>query len=198
MGPRSNAADAAQRAAGKGATYASHAYLPFNIPGYATLAYELLEQLGQPPGTVVMPVGQGGLFLGIVRGFENLFNNGLIQKMPKLVGVQALACAPLWTLYAHGSIGLELSGEVPTIAEGIRVRYPVRGDAVIRACSDFGAELLAVEEAEILPGSDKLAKSGFYVELTSAVVWNALEQGLSRWEEPVVAVLTGNGLKTAC
>jgi len=197
MGSRSNTAEAVQRVADKGAIYASHAYLPFNLPGYATLAYELIEQLGGGLGTIVLPVGQGGLFLGLARGFKNLLKSGMILKVPKLVGVQALACAPLWTLYAYGSAGFEIAGEVPTIAEGIRVRYPVRGDAVMQVCTEFEAELLPVEETEILLGRDNLARSGFYVEPTSAVVWNALEQGVSRWEEPIVAVLTGSGLKTS-
>lgn len=196
MGPRSNAAEAAMREADQGAVYASHAHLPHNIPGYATLAYELVEQLGTQPGTVVLPVGQGGLFLGLVRGFLNLMDNGIIQKVPKLIGVQALACAPLWTLYAYGSVAFGLSGEAPTIAEGIRVRYPVRGDAIVQLGSDYGAEFLAVEEDEILSGREKLAHLGFYVEPTSAVVWNALKQGISKWEQPVVVVLTGNGLKS--
>lgn len=196
IGPRSNAAEAVQRVASEGVVYASHAHLPFNIPGYATLAYELVEQLGKVPGTVVLPVGQGGLLLGLSRGFDNLLKQGMIESVPKLIGVQALACAPLWTLYAYGTVGLGLAGEVPTIAEGIRVLRPVRGDAIMHVCTDHDAELLSVEESEILPGRDNLAKRGFYVEPTSAVVWNALKQGVSKWPEPIVAILTGSGLKT--
>lgn len=197
LGPRSNASEAVQRAADKGAIYASHAYMPFNLPGYATLAYELVEQLGEAPGTVILPVGQGGLFLGLARGFNNLISSGIIQKMPKLVGVQALACAPLWALFSYGNAGFGMSGEAPTLAEGIKVRFPVRGDAVLRVCDAYGAELLVVDEEMILPGRSQLAHRGFYVEPTSAVVWDALSQGMSRWMDPIVAVLTGNGLKTS-
>ena len=49
-GPRANAAEAVRKAAESGQVYASHAYLPFNIPGYATCAYEIVEQLGRAPG----------------------------------------------------------------------------------------------------------------------------------------------------
>jgi threonine synthase len=196
MGPRSNAAEAALHAADKGAVYGSHAYLPFNIPGYATLAYELVEQLGRAPGTVVVPVGQGGLFLGLLRGFMNLVKGGVIERIPKLIGVQALACAPLWTLFAYGSVAFGLSGEVPTVAEGIRVRYPVRGDVIMRLSAAYGLEFIAVDEEKIIAGRDRLAQLGFYIEPTSAVVWDALEQGISGWNDPVVAILTGSGLKT--
>jgi len=57
-GPRSNAAKAVQQAAEQGVVYASHAYLPHDVFGYATIAYELFDQLGEVPGTVIAPVGQ--------------------------------------------------------------------------------------------------------------------------------------------
>ena len=195
-GSRSKVSEAIQREADRGTPYASHAYLPFNLPGYATLSYELVEQLGDMPGTVVLPVGQGGLFLGLALGFKNLLKSGVSKRLPKLIGVQALSCAPLWTLFAYGGIGHSLAGEVDTVAEGIKVRYPIRGDAVIRTCTELDAQLLAVDEVDILPGRDELARRGFYVEPTSAVVWNALKLGITQWEKPIVVILTGSGLKS--
>jgi threonine synthase len=62
--------------------YGSHAYLPFNIPGYATASYELVEQLGDVPGTIIMPAGQGGLLLGVGRGFRAMQAAGYISRMP--------------------------------------------------------------------------------------------------------------------
>ncbi len=167
-GPRSNAAQAVIQAAEKGTAYASHAYLPFNLPGYATVAYEIYEQLGQAPGTLVSPVGQGGLLLGASRGFAALKKAGLIRNLPRLVGVQARACAPLWALSSYGPDGLAWVTEAPTLAEGVRVRYPLRGDAVLKAVEESGGQFLVVDEADILPGRDQLARRGFYVEPTSA------------------------------
>lgn len=196
-GPRTNAAQAARSEAQAGSTYASHAYLPFNIPGYATLAYEIVDQLGKAPGAVILPAGQGGLILGVKRGFETLVNAGGIEKLPALVGVQARACAPLWALATYGASGLQWVSEGPTVAEGIRVRYPVRGDAVIRAVEASGGFFLAVDEEEILHGRDELAHRGLYVENTSAVVWKALALVSGKVPEPIVAVLTGSGLKNS-
>jgi threonine synthase len=198
MGPRSNATEAVRRAASGGAVYASHASLPHNLPGYATLAYELFEQLSGPPGTVVAPVGQGGLLLGIGRGFASLQSAGLISRLPRLVGVQARACAPLWALFSFGGAGLGWAAEGPTLAEGIRVRSPLRGDALLKKIAESGGTVLAVDEEEILPGQDALARGGFYVEPTSAVVWGALHAlftGSPDTPEPVVVVLTGSGFK---
>jgi threonine synthase len=196
LGPRSNAATAAQKAASQGAVYASHAYLPYNLPGYATLAYELYEQLGQAPGTLVIPVGQGGLLLGAARGFEALQAAGLISRIPHLVGVQARACSPLWALFSYGAEGLMWSTEGQTLAEGIQVSQPVRGDAVMRSVENSGGAFVAVDEQDIVTGRDHLARRGLYVEATSAVIWSALAQLNPSFPDPIVAALTGSGLKS--
>ena len=65
------------------------------------------------------------------------------------------------------------------------MRFPVRGDAVMQMMADQDGLLLAVDEPDILPGRDQLARLGFYVEPTSAIVWNALHRSpqscLIRW-----------------
>lgn len=176
--------------------YASHAYLPFNIPGYATIAYELYEQLGEPPGTIISPVGQGGLLLGIGRGFEAMHTAGYISKMPMLVGVQAELCAPLWAVSTYGQLDFRMISNEETIAEGIRVKYPVRGDEVLNTVKNCNGRFLTVSEEEIIEGRKQLAKNGLFVEHTSAVVWSAWKKTLGTLPEPVIGILTGSGLKT--
>lgn len=196
-GPRSNAAEAVLKAVEEGAVYASHAYLPFNIPGYATAAYEIYEQLGQLPGSVIVPAGQGGLALGLRRGFDAI--KAATEKTgggPLLFAVQARACAPLWAVSQYGAAGLGWVTEGQTLAEGVRVSKPLRGDAVLQAVETSGGGFLAVDEGAILRGRDELAGRGFYVEPTSAIVWDALEQVATQAPEPVVVVLTGSGLKS--
>jgi threonine synthase len=195
LGPRSNAAEAVRRAADQGEVYASHAYLPQGIPGFSVVAYELLEQLGKAPGTVVSPVGQGSLLLGVGYGFQALKNAGLIDELPILVGVQALACAPLWAVSVNGPMGLNWVTEGETLAEGVRIRNPLRGDELLRMVALTQGLFVAVDEENILPGRDHLAKKGFYVEPTSAIVWNALEQVVDSLRDPIVVLLTGSGLK---
>jgi len=202
MGPRSNAAKAVLRLVEAGGesgepapAYASHAYLPFNLPGYATLAYELVDQMGGAPGSLVLPVGQGGLLLGVGRGFQALGAAGVIDRLPVLVGVQARACAPLWALYTYGPAGLGWAAEAPTLAEGIRVLQPLRGDAVLNCIAAHQGIVVAVDEEEIIPGREQLAHRGLFVEPTSAVVWGALAQLVGKVPEPIAVVLTGTGLK---
>lgn len=194
-GARSRAAEMAQAAAEADIPYASHAWLPFNLPGYATLAYELVEQLGEAPGSVLLPVGQGGLLLGLARGFEALLNAGQIRQHPRLIGIQAEACAPLVAVHRLGPLALQWVRENPTLAEGVRVRAPLRADKVLQAIAASGGELLAIREEDILPARDALAQRGLYVEPTSALVWAGLAETVRRLPEPIVLILTGAGYK---
>jgi threonine synthase len=194
-GSRSDVSEAIRKVAETGAAYASHAYLPFNLPGYATAAYEIVEQLGKMPGTVVVPAGQGGMLIGMARGFDNLRIGDKSNKKPKMIGVQAHACAPLWALYAAGGKEPEPVEEHQTLAEGVRVRNPLRKDTILAAVAASGGAIYVVEENEILPACDALARLGFYVEPTSAIVWAALARVCDKFPDPVVVILTGSGLK---
>lgn len=176
--------------------YASHAYLPFNLFGYATMAIEILEQLGEGPGTVILPAGQGGCLLGVYYGFKTLFEEGKIPHIPSLIGVQALACAPLWATFEYGPNGLQWVAEGNTVAEGIRIKYPVRGDEVLQVINSSGGKIYAVDEEEIIQAGKNLAHRGILVEPTSAVVEAVLQRHVHEFKPPIVAVLTGSGLKT--
>jgi threonine synthase len=194
-GPRSNASLAVQQEAESGTTYASHVHQPYVIPGYATAAYEILEQIGAGPGSVIVPAGQGSNLLGIARGFEALFNAGEIDQKPQMVGVQSMACAPLWAATQIDLIGDFKIKEGDTIAEGIRILKPLRREQVLAAVESSNGKMVVVEEQDILPGRNELARRGFHVEPTSAVVWPALTKHIEQLREPVVVILTGSGLK---
>jgi threonine synthase len=195
-GPRIEASKAVQRRAEAGAVYASHAHQPHVLSGMGTLAYELYESLGQAPGAVVLPLGQGTLLLGIERGFRTLMQDGSIEKIPKLIGVQASVCSPFQDLFERGEIGEADAYTGHTVAEGVRIARPLRAEAVAQAIRKSGGTVLVVEEEQIKEGRDAFASRGFYLEPTAAIVWGALLQGLEGWPDPVVAILTGSGLKT--
>lgn len=194
-GPRSNAAAAVRQEAESGVTYASHVHQPFVLPGYATAAYEIYEQLGSPPGSIIVPAGQGSFLLGIWRGFKALFDAGEISYLPKMVGVQSTACSPLWSAMQPGPSEQDEVQEGATVAEGIRIMNPLRKAEVIAAVRTSAGKMVAVQEERIPPGRDDLAKRGMHVEPTSAVAWAALLDNISELAEPVVVVLTGSGLK---
>jgi threonine synthase len=195
-GPRSATSEAVQEEAASGAIYASHAYLPHGLAGMATVAYELYEQLGTAPGSVIMPVGQGSLLLGVYRGFNAMLDADVIDRVPQIVGVQAVACAPLHTRFMAGPEALEEVREGETIAEGIRILRPHRADAIMEAVISSSGRIIAVDEDAIRIGHAALGRLGVFVEPTSAVVWPALHEVLDELSKPVVAVLTGSGFKS--
>ena len=194
-GPRSQAAAAVLAAVEQGAVYASHVYQPHALGGYATIAYEIFEQLGRRPGSIIAPVGHGSLLLGLSLGFEALMRHGRIEHLPLLFGVQAAACAPVWAVFHGGAAALTLVAEGETLAEGIRVRTPLRGDEVLRAIERSQGAMTIVEDDRIEAAQQQLAAAGIDLEPTSAVVWPALDDLAAALEPPVVAVLTGAGWK---
>jgi threonine synthase len=196
LGARSVVAEKAQAAAAQGMSYASHAYLPQVLPGYATIAYEIFNELGKMPGVVIAPVGQGNLLYAIGLGFKAIQSAFHLDRIPVLIGVQAQACAPLWAVYTYGPTGLGWVSEAPTIAEGVRIHHPVRGDMVLQIVQESLGSFFAVDEPQILEGRNQLARRGFYVEPTSALIWEPLNKLIAQMPEPVVAILTGSGLKT--
>jgi threonine synthase len=192
-GPRAHASEAALQEAEAGAVYASHAFLPHGLAGMATLAFELVEQLGRAPGTVITPVGQGTLYLGVHRGFKALNRAGRIDQLPAMVGVQSNACAPVWSAWSGSEWQPD---EVDTLAEGIRIAQPLRMASLLDAAEESDGGFEVVDDDSIRRGLAELGRVGVFVEPTSAVVWEVLERADDRWPGPWVAVLTGSGMKS--
>jgi len=194
-GSRLDVAYEVQRKADGGEVYASHAYLPFNMVGYATAAYEIFEQMDEKvPGTIIVPAGQGGFLMGLFHGFNQL-RIAINIPLPRIIGVQVASCAPLSKSFRNGPGGCDTATITPTCAEGVNVPDPIRREEVIQAVKACGGGFQTVDEAFILPGRDNLARLGLYVEPTSAIVWSVLENASEEWTDPIVVLLTGSGYK---
>jgi threonine synthase len=191
-GPRSAAAEAVSAEVDSGAVYASHAWMPFGMAGIATIAYELFEQLGQVPGTIIAPAGHASLVLGILRGFKALQKARQIDRLPVIIAVQSSACAPVWAAWNQLAPPVV---EGTTLAEGVRVLKPVRMTALINELDRDRDLVLAFDEEPIRAARTELAQRGIDVEPTSALVWCGLAGSGKKLPEPIVLVLTGSGLK---
>jgi threonine synthase len=179
--------------------YASHSWNPFFFQGTKTWAFEVCEQLGwRAPDTVVLPVGNGTLLLGAAIGFQELFQAGVTHSMPKLVGVQSEACAPLWLAYREGMHTLPSIEKRDTLAEGIAIAEPVRGPQLLEAVRATGGSFITVNDTEVKQSLTAICKQGFYIEPTSAATTAGLEKYLqtAAWDELIVSVFTGHGLKS--
>lgn len=185
-------------AAAETSYYASHSWNPFFFHGTKTWAYEVVEQLGwQAPDTVILPAGNGTLLLGAAIGFAELRQAGLIRQMPKLVGVQAAACAPLAETARRGGNQRVTIQPGDTLAEGIAIAEPVRGDQIIEAVRASGGEWISVSETDITASLGAMMRQGFFIEPTSAAVTAAVLQYTQKAprDERIVSVFSGHGLK---
>lgn len=179
--------------------YASHSWNPFFLHGTKTFAFEVCEQLGwRAPDTVILPAGNGTLLLGAVIGFQELLAVGIISRLPRLIAVQAAACAPLYRAWQEGRGQSEAPEEHrPTMAEGIAIANPIRGPQILAAVRASGGAFLSVGEDEIAAALDAMCRAGFYIEPTAAAtaagVFQYVRQAAA--DEIIVSAFTGHGLK---
>lgn len=203
-GPRGGATKAAREYADdQEIAYASHNESPYFVAGLRTLAYEIAEDRGfDVPDHVVVPLGGGGLFLGLCRGFSELRKLGWIARVPRVHAVQAAACAPIAQAFA---MGLPAPVEIEpgeSVAEGVLIAWPPRGREILAELGACGGAAVAVPDEATLFAQEELArKEGLYVEPTSAVAVAALPALIARGAihpgEEVIVPLTGTGLKGA-
>jgi threonine synthase len=196
-GTREDTAQAALRAAEK-TYYASHAWNPFFFQGTKTFAFEVSEQLcWKPPDTVILPVGNGTLLLGAHIGFRELLQAGIIDRLPRIIGVQAENCAPLYHPYQQNVAEVTPVDTIETLAEGIAIARPVRGRQILDAIRQTRGQILAVSEVEIGKALGEVCRQGYYIEPTSAATIAGVTQYLpgSSQGEVIVSVFTGHGLK---
>ena len=178
--------------------YASHNMSPYFIEGTKTFAYELLEDLPTPPRHIVMPVGNGSLFIGAWKGFQELLDTGAIAEVPRFHCVQATAVMPV--VAAHTGRSWSPQQASRTVAGGIAVADPPRLKQTLRVLSTTDGVALAVEDEATLRWQRLLAEAeGIYAEPTSAAAFAGLEALVKRGEigaeETVVVPITGFGLK---
>ncbi len=200
-GARMNATQALFNALDSKVVYASHAYNPIYLMGQQTVAWEVWEQLNfEVPDWVVVPVGQGGHLLGYYEGFRALKQVGQINKLPGIIAVQPQRLAPIcdaidkdWQEWQAVS-----APATPSAAEGLAITHPVRWKHILRAIRESGGFCVRVSEEQIITAQRDMAKQGFFIEPTSAVVPAALEEVYRKIGngQRIVISLTGNGLKS--
>jgi threonine synthase len=185
--------------AAKSTTFASHAWSPYFVLGNITAGFEIWEQtLPNCPDAIVVPVGHGGIFLGIARGFQLLKEAMLIDKLPRMFAIQSEKIDPLVQAFEAGAetvTRVDESGR--SIADGIMVNWPVLGKEVLKAIRESGGAAFRVSDEAISQAQAALWRKGFTAEASSSATVAALPQVMATLgqEARVVCILTGNDLK---
>jgi len=197
MGSREDVAGATLIAAQQ-TYYASHSWNPFFFHGTKTFAYEVCEQLGwKAPDSVVLPAGNGTLIIGCYIGFTDLLKASLIDKMPKIIAVQSINCSPLAVAFAQNKTMYNEVITQPTLAEGIAIAKPLRGNQMMEYVRKSKGHFIVVTEAEIKSAWLECAQKGFYIEPTSAATIAGLKKYMEGYpNEQIISLFSGHGLKS--
>ena len=175
---------------------------PFTTEGKKTVALEIAEQLGwRAPDVVAVSVGDGSIISGIYKGFYDLLQLGWIDKLPRLLGVQAEGSAVLANAWRAGLAPAAITRRaVSTIADSISAELPRDRSKAIRAVRETQGAFVTVSDAHILEAIPLLARlCGVFAEPAAAAaaagVEHALAAGIIDRDEEICLVSTGNGLK---
>jgi len=172
---------------------------PFTREGKKTCAFELCEQLGwKVPDQVYVPVGDGNIISGMWKGFTDLRALGLIEKLPRLVAVQAEGSNAVQRACDGDGVIRPVSGR--TLADSISVSLPRDGRAAVRAVRQSNGFAIRVSDAEILAAIPALARGcNVFAEPAAAAAFAGLKKAAAAGRIPgracVVILVTGNGLK---
>ena len=198
-GSRDHCADVCRaKVAEEGAYYANHVYNPFFYEGTKTYIYEVYEQLHRIPAHLVIPVGNGTLFLGAMKALEELEKAGCIQSFPQIIALQAEPCDPLLQAMEQGLDDPARVMPRPTIAEGIAIGQPMRGREILAYARRHRVRFVHAPEDSILAARAFLARKGIYIEHTTAANYAAYLHYVALYGPTPDTLITmcGAGLKS--
>ena len=177
-------------------------YNPYMTEGKKTVSYEIWEQLGhRVPDVVVVSVGDGSIIGGVHKGFEDLRRLGWTDRIPRLIGAQAVGSSYLaeaWKLGEDLTVKPPIRAE--TVADSISADLPRDRFKAMAAVMETDGAFVEVSDSQILSALVTLGQRlGVFAEPAAAAslagLTEARRQGWVEEGERVVAISTGNGLK---
>jgi threonine synthase len=187
-------------------------YNPFTAEGKKTAAFEICEQLTyavgavrepplqwEVPDAVFVSVGDGNIISGLHRGFQDLYELGWIERVPRLYGVQSYGSAAIYNAFTSGTEDIK-PVKADTLADSISVDQPRDGLRAVRAATQTGGAYIAVRDEDILEAMRELArKAAVFAEPSGAASYagliKAVSENLVGPMDRIVVLNTGSGLK---
>ena len=172
---------------------------PYLVEGKKTVGLEICEQLDwKVPDWVAVSVGDGCTIAGVWKAFHEMRTLGLIERTPRMLGVQAAGAAPVTTAFQTGEPLKPI--EPQSIADSIAVGVPRNWKKAVLAIQSSGGTMINVQDEEILEAMRYTGRlTGIFAEPAAATavagVRRAVEEGVIERKAHVLAVITGNGLK---
>ena len=172
---------------------------PFRIEGQKTIVFEMLQQLGwNAPDWIALPAGNLGNTSAFGKALAEAFSFGLIDRVPRLLAVQAAGAAPFARAYAD-QFATRITVHAETRATAIKIGDPASWDRAVRAIAGTNGVVESVTDEEIFAAKAVIDRCGVGCEPASAAsvagVRALAARGAIRRDERVIAVLTGHLLK---
>lgn len=175
------------------------AYNPLTIEGKKTVSIELYNQLGfKAPDIIYIPTGDGVIYAAVCKGFMDLKQEGLIDKLPRCILVQAMGSNAIVRSWEKSKeIILE---KTDSIADSISVESPANAEMAVDYLYQSNGWGVSISDKAILQAQKKLAtNTGIFVEPSAAAAWAGLEADLERKiinpDMNIVVLATGTGFK---
>lgn len=175
---------------------------PFTAEGKKTVSFEIAEQLDwNVPDVVLVSVGDGNIIAGVYKGFYDLHQLGWIERIPRLIGVQAEGSAALYHAWKDNIRAQDMQPiDAQTVADSISAGLPRDRAKALRAVRQTQGVFVTVSDKEIVEAIPALARlTGVFAEPASAAVFAgaqaAVQSELITTDETVLLLGTGNGLK---
>ncbi len=171
---------------------------PFRIEGQKAIGFEILQQLDwQVPHWVVLPGGNLGNNTALSKGLKELYELGIIDRVPRIAVVQARGANPLYRMWKNKIPFKPVKAQ--TIATAIKIGNPVSWKKSIRGIEWNRGVVEEVTDQEIMDAKAVVDASGIGAEPAScasiAGVRKLVRAGVINKDEKVVAILTGGLLK---
>ncbi|MGD0804109.1 MAG: threonine synthase [Candidatus Bathyarchaeia archaeon] len=173
---------------------------PLSIEGLKTIAYEIVEQKGEPDWMFVA-MGSGVTISSLWKGFKELETMERIRKLPRLVGIQAKGCSPIVSAFDTGEDAPKPIEHGETEATAIRVSRPIFGELALKALRESKGFAVTVSDEDMLAAGREIARlEGIFAEPASAAtvasLSNLVNAGKIDRSDRVICLITSSGLKT--
>ena len=165
---------------------------PHRIEGQKTAAFEIVDELGDAPDYLFIPVGNAGNITAYWKGFKEYYQLGKAKHTPRMMGFEAEGAAPI--------VRGQVISQPETVATAIRIGNPAGWQGAVAARDESGGTIDCVSDREILEAYRLLAtQEGIFGEPASAASLAGLlklsREGKDFSGKRVVCIVTGSGLK---
>jgi threonine synthase len=179
--------------------YVLNSVNPFRLEGQKTIMFEAIQQLKwQVPDWIVCPGGNLGNSAAFGKGLKEMYEIGLIDRIPRLAVIQALGASPLYNAFTREFEDFEPM-KAETIATAIKIGNPVNYKKVVRAIEWTNGFVEVVTDQEIMDAKALIDRAGIGCEPASAATLAGTRKlatkGIIKPHETVVGILTGHLLK---